>query len=107
MPHYVVGRLEEALDTHIGIALGRACILMIGPSYKKNASDIRESPSFKLMELIEKRGARCDYLDPQLPIARQVQRTTSTPPDDRPPPRYRPKVTIWPRTSPCRRPRSS
>ncbi|MEQ1611799.1 MAG: UDP binding domain-containing protein, partial [Hyphomicrobiaceae bacterium] len=74
MPRYVVGRLEEALDRHSGISLGRARILMIGLAYKKNVSDIRESPSFKLMELIEKRGGRCDYHDPhvgEIPATRE------------------------------------
>ncbi len=74
MPRYVVGRLEEALDRRSGIALGRARILLIGLAYKKNVSDIRESPSFKLMELIEKRGAKCDYHDPhvaEIPTTRE------------------------------------
>lgn len=74
MPRYVVGRLEEALDRHAGLALGRARILMIGLAYKKNVSDIRESPSFKLMELIQKRGGRCDFHDPhvaEIPTTRE------------------------------------
>jgi UDP-N-acetyl-D-glucosamine dehydrogenase len=68
MPRYVINRLEESLDAHAGLALGRARVLMIGLAYKKNVSDIRESPSFKLMELIEKRGGRCDYHDPYVAL---------------------------------------
>ena len=74
MPRYVVGRLEEALDRKVGKSLGRARVLMIGLAYKKNVSDIRESPSFKLMELIEKRGGTCDYHDPhvsEIPATRE------------------------------------
>ena len=64
MPHYVVDRLLEALDSQAGRALKGARILLIGMSYKKNVEDTRESPSLKLMDLIERRGARVDYHDP-------------------------------------------
>jgi len=33
-------------------------------AYKKNIDDTRESPSFKLIELLEKHGALCDVYDP-------------------------------------------
>jgi UDP-N-acetyl-D-glucosamine dehydrogenase len=66
MPRYVVKRLEEALDSHLGLSLGKARILLIGLAYKKNVSDVRESPTFKLMEIIEKRGAICHYHDPHV-----------------------------------------
>jgi UDP-N-acetyl-D-glucosamine dehydrogenase len=68
MPRYVVNRLEESLDAHLGLALGKSRVLVIGLAYKRNVSDIRESPSFKLMELIEKRGGRCDYHDPHVTV---------------------------------------
>ncbi len=64
MPHYVVDRLVEALDRSSGRGLNGARILVIGMSYKKNIEDTRESPSLKLIELIEKRGAKVDYHDP-------------------------------------------
>jgi UDP-N-acetyl-D-glucosamine dehydrogenase len=37
-------------------------------AYKKNLDDMRESPSLKLIELIEARGATVDYYDPLIPI---------------------------------------
>jgi UDP-N-acetyl-D-glucosamine dehydrogenase len=40
---------------------------VLGLAYKKNVDDIRESPSLKLIELIEARGAACDYHDPFVP----------------------------------------
>ncbi len=67
MPHYVVGRLAEALDQRAGRGLSVAKILVLGLSYKKNIDDTRESPSLKLIELIERRGARTDYHDPYAP----------------------------------------
>ncbi len=48
-------------------APSRARILIIGIAYKKNVDDMRESPSLKLIELIEARGAHVDYHDPLHP----------------------------------------
>jgi len=67
MPRHVVDRLAEALDMRAGKALSRCNVLVIGLAYKKNVPDIRESPSLKLIELIEARGGRADYHDPHVP----------------------------------------
>jgi UDP-N-acetyl-D-glucosamine dehydrogenase len=56
MPHYVVARLAEALDRKTGRGLSNARILIIGVAYKKNVDDMRESPSLRLIEMIEERG---------------------------------------------------
>jgi UDP-N-acetyl-D-glucosamine dehydrogenase len=68
MPKYVIGKLEEALDRKQRITLSSSRILIVGLAYKKNVSDIRESPALKIMELLEKRGAKVDYLDPHVPV---------------------------------------
>jgi UDP-N-acetyl-D-glucosamine dehydrogenase len=68
MPRYVIARLEEALDARAGKSLGQARILVVGLAYKKNVADVRESPSFKLMELLEKRGAAVSFHDPHVPV---------------------------------------
>jgi UDP-N-acetyl-D-glucosamine dehydrogenase len=68
MPYHIVDRLAEAVDRHVGRAFTRARILVLGLAYKKNIDDIRESPSLKLIELIEARGAVCDYHDPFVPV---------------------------------------
>ena len=67
MPRHVVGRLAGALDQHLGRALSRSRVLIMGLAYKKNVPDIRESPSLKLIELIEERGGKADYHDPLVP----------------------------------------
>ena len=67
MPRHVVGRLAEALDRRLGKALSRSKVLVIGLAYKKNVPDIRESPSLKLIELIEERGGSASYYDPHVP----------------------------------------
>ncbi|OYY08621.1 MAG: UDP-N-acetyl-D-glucosamine dehydrogenase [Rhizobiales bacterium 35-68-8] len=74
MPRYVVGNLERALDARLSKSLGSARILIIGLAYKKNVSDVRESPSFALIELLERRGTRVDYHDPfvpEVPVTRE------------------------------------
>ena len=63
MPRYVVDILDQALDARNGIALRNARILVLGIAYKKNIRDIRESPSLKLLELLEKRGAKVEFHD--------------------------------------------
>lgn len=67
MPRHVVDRLAEALDRRHGKALSRSRVLVVGLAYKKNVPDIRESPSLKLIELIEARGGAPAYHDPFVP----------------------------------------
>jgi UDP-N-acetyl-D-glucosamine dehydrogenase len=66
MPAHIVRRLAEALDRRFGKALSRSRILVIGLAYKKNVPDIRESPSLKLIELIEERGGTASFHDPHV-----------------------------------------
>ena len=67
MPRYVIEKLAQALDERCGVPLSRARVLVIGISYKKNVGDIRESPSLKLIDLLETRHSRVDYHDPIVP----------------------------------------
>jgi len=68
MPRYVLGKLEEALDRRHGISLSTAKILVLGLAYKKNVSDIRESPALRMMDILDKRGTQVDYHDPHVAI---------------------------------------
>jgi UDP-N-acetyl-D-glucosamine dehydrogenase len=68
MPYRVVDRLAEAIDRRVGRAFAGSRVLILGIAYKKNVDDMRESPSLKLIELIEHRGATCDYHDPFIPM---------------------------------------
>jgi len=74
MPKYVVGRLRDELDQQQSVALGAASVLVLGLAYKKNVSDIRESPSFALIELLEKHGSEVEFHDPhvdEIPMTRE------------------------------------
>jgi UDP-N-acetyl-D-glucosamine dehydrogenase len=68
MPRYVVDKLEAALDRRLSLPLGQARILIVGIAYKKNVADVRESPSFKLMRLLEQRGATVGFHDPHVAV---------------------------------------
>ncbi len=66
MPRYVVERVAEALnDQHKPLRGSRIAIL--GIAYKRDIDDPRESPSFKLMELLVERGVEVSYNDPHIP----------------------------------------
>jgi UDP-N-acetyl-D-glucosamine dehydrogenase len=69
MPEYVVQRVAEALNTRKK-PLNGSRILVLGLAYKPNVDDDRESPSYILMDLLTKRGARVDYHDPYVPVIR-------------------------------------
>jgi UDP-N-acetyl-D-glucosamine dehydrogenase len=74
MPGYVVERLKNALSEQFKKDLGDATILLIGLAYKKNVNDIRESPAFALIEILEEKGASVDYFDhlvPEIPSTRE------------------------------------
>lgn len=65
MPYYVIQRTMEALDSRRKTLSG-AKILILGMAYKKDVDDPRESPSFKLMDLLEQKGAQVSYNDPHI-----------------------------------------
>ncbi|MDB2686264.1 nucleotide sugar dehydrogenase [Mariniblastus sp.] len=66
MPLYVVHRLAEVLN-QVGKPIRGSKIGIFGVAYKKDIDDPRESPSFKLMELLAARGAVLSYCDPHIP----------------------------------------
>ncbi|RUX16926.1 nucleotide sugar dehydrogenase, partial [Mesorhizobium sp. M2A.F.Ca.ET.037.01.1.1] len=74
MPRHVVDELAKALDQRCGKALSRSRILIVGLAYKKNVPDIRESPSLRLIELIEDWGGKAEFHDPhviEIPTTRE------------------------------------
>jgi len=66
MPLYVIHELADALNEQ-GKAIRGSKIAVLGVAYKKDVDDPRESPSFKLMELLLERGADLSYNDPHVP----------------------------------------
>ena len=66
MPAYVVERVGEALNTRKK-AINGARIHVFGVAYKRDVSDLRESPALDLIELLHRRGAEVSYTDPYVP----------------------------------------
>jgi UDP-N-acetyl-D-glucosamine dehydrogenase len=68
MPYFVVDRVMMALN-EVGKAMKDAKILILGIAYKKDVDDARETPAFKVIEILTNRGAKVDYNDPFIPYA--------------------------------------
>ena len=73
MPGYVISRLRDAL-TQRGTDLRGSRILILGLAYKPDIDDVRESPSFELIEDLRDLGAHVDYNDPHVPRTHQMRR---------------------------------
>ena len=69
MPDFVVHRAMEVLN-EFGKPLKEAKILLLGLAYKANVDDDRESPSYRLIEKLEEKGALVSYNDPHVPVIR-------------------------------------
>jgi UDP-N-acetyl-D-glucosamine dehydrogenase len=67
MPHWVVSKVADALNAS-GKSVKGSKILILGIAYKKDVDDMRESPSIKLMEILQKKGAQIAYSDPHVPV---------------------------------------
>jgi len=66
MPYFVVQRAGEVLNEY-GKPLKGSKILLLGLSYKPEVDDDRESPTYRVMELLEDKGAVVYYNDPFIP----------------------------------------
>jgi UDP-N-acetyl-D-glucosamine dehydrogenase len=66
MPDYVVHKVMKVLNTR-GKSVKGSKILVLGLAYKANVDDVRESPSFRLIEKLEHMGADVSYNDPYIP----------------------------------------
>ena len=66
MPQYVIDRTIEALNDH-SKALKGSKVLLVGLAYKPDIDDMRESPTFHLMDLLAYYKADISYYDPFFP----------------------------------------
>ena len=63
MPHYVVQKVVDALNTQAK-AVRDSSVLVIGLTYKRDIDDVRESPALDIMAELERKGAKVSYHDP-------------------------------------------
>ena len=66
MPYYVVSKTIEALSER-GKPFKKARVLVLGIAYKKDIDDQRESPSLKIISLLQAKGLKVEYNDPYCP----------------------------------------
>jgi UDP-N-acetyl-D-glucosamine dehydrogenase len=67
MPHFVVGKVVDALN-RFKKSVNGAKVLILGVAYKKDISDVRESPAIDILQLLSKKGAKLSYCDPHVPV---------------------------------------
>lgn len=73
IPYYVVQRTMDALNEQEKSIKGSR-IMILGMAYKKDVDDDRESPSFKLIDLLLDKGAEVLYNDPFIPKLKPVRK---------------------------------
>ncbi len=71
MPTFVVERIGEALNT-VRKSINGSRVHLFGVAYKKDVSDMRESPALDIRELLHRRGAVLSYSDPHVPKLRHA-----------------------------------
>jgi UDP-N-acetyl-D-glucosamine dehydrogenase len=69
MPHFVVGKVQSALNHHAKAVKGSR-VHVVGVAYKRNIDDLRESPALDVILLLKKLGAEVSYSDPFVPALR-------------------------------------
>ena len=80
MPAYIVNKVIELVNQRAKRSIKGAKILVIGVSYKKNVSDIRESPALEIIRLLKIHKAQVAYFDPyvaQLKFGEKILRSTT------------------------------
>jgi len=66
MPRHVVQRVTKLLNDE-GTALSESSVLIVGVAYKPDVSDVRESPAYDVMGLLDEWGVDISYHDPYVP----------------------------------------
>ncbi len=69
MPDYVVGKVADGLNDERK-AINGSNVLILGTAYKRDVSDVRESPALDVIVLLQERGADVTYHDPYVPTLR-------------------------------------
>jgi len=72
MPAYIVNRVKAGLASR-GIELRGSSVFVVGVSYKKNSSDMRESPAIETISLLMEGGAVVKALDPKVKFVESLK----------------------------------
>ena len=80
MPAYWVRKVQDALNED-GRAVKGSRVLVLGVAYKKDVSDLRESPALDILMLLQEKGAQVAYHDPHVPAFRHDGLEMTSAPD--------------------------
>lgn len=72
MPQYVIDKTVKALNAHKKSVNGSK-VLVLGLAYKPDVDDIRESPTFKIMDILDTYGAEVAYYDPHISMIKSTR----------------------------------
>lgn len=78
MPWYVVTKVVDALNEQRKSVNG-ANILLLGITYKRNTSDLRESPALDIMRILQEKGATVNFHDGYVPDFKSVDGASHVP----------------------------
>jgi len=67
MPGFVVRKVSDALNDDYKSPRGSR-VLVLGVAYKRDVSDMRESPALEIIRLLQRKGAQVSYHDPLCPV---------------------------------------
>ncbi|MBN2341087.1 MAG: nucleotide sugar dehydrogenase [Deltaproteobacteria bacterium] len=67
MPRFVISKLSDILNNQKK-PLNGSRIAVLGLSYKKNVSDMRESPGMEIVSLLQQKGCEVFLNDPLIPV---------------------------------------
>ena len=80
IPDYVVERVADTLN-NARKPINGSRIHLYGVAYKKDVSDMRESPALDILELLTRRGAVVSYTDPYVPTLKLAGHVLKAVPD--------------------------
>ena len=69
MPYFVVNKTIDVLS-HAGVCPNKAKVLLLGMAFKRDISDLRDSPVIRVYDILKPRVATVHYNDPQVPELR-------------------------------------
>jgi UDP-N-acetyl-D-glucosamine dehydrogenase len=69
MPYFVANKTIDVLS-NAGVCPNKAKLLLLGMAFKRNISDLRDSPAIKVYNIIKSRVAAVHYNDPHVPELR-------------------------------------
>jgi UDP-N-acetyl-D-glucosamine dehydrogenase len=70
--YHVIDVVSRALNK-VGKCFNGSKILVLGAAYKKDISDVRESPALKVIDLLKKEFAEVSYHDPYVPVINAIE----------------------------------